>query len=146
MNLSGTFIDQVLFRYVCMYYLFIKFSSVITKRCHKAWPLYKCMYLGRQAQMATKQAQNSCLVIKIICFQLGSCQLQDVAAVVMTRIVGHYPHRNQVSINAFKGYLHKKWKSCLATSCDNDRIFSIDVARRSATKSDTISLFVYINR
>ncbi|XP_064019009.1 D-serine dehydratase-like [Pogoniulus pusillus] len=31
--------------------------------------------------------------------QLGSCQLEDVAIRVLTRVVGHYPHRNQLLVD-----------------------------------------------
>ena len=30
----------------------------------------------------------------------GSCNLPDVAVRVATRVVGHYPHRNQILVDA----------------------------------------------
>lgn len=30
---------------------------------------------------------------------LGSCQPQDVAIRVLTRVIGHYPHRNQLLLD-----------------------------------------------
>ena len=33
-------------------------------------------------------------------YTLGSCGLQDIAGKIATRISGHYPHRNQLLIDA----------------------------------------------
>jgi len=30
----------------------------------------------------------------------GSCTMDDIAVKVMTRVIGHYPHRNQLVIDA----------------------------------------------
>ncbi|KAL8164644.1 UNVERIFIED_CONTAM: hypothetical protein K2H54_000509 [Gekko kuhli] len=30
---------------------------------------------------------------------IGSCQLKDIAVRVLTRVIGHYPHRNQILVD-----------------------------------------------
>ena len=32
--------------------------------------------------------------------EAGSCGLDDIAVKVMTRVIGHYPHRNQLVVDA----------------------------------------------
>uniref|UniRef100_A0A4W4FFM4 D-serine dehydratase-like domain-containing protein n=1 Tax=Electrophorus electricus TaxID=8005 RepID=A0A4W4FFM4_ELEEL len=46
---------------------------------------------------------------------IGSCRLEDVAVRVLTRVIGHYPHRNQLLVDSGWAALSQDGGGCLPT-------------------------------
>jgi len=50
-------------------------------------------------------------------YSLGSCKLDDIACVVATRVIGHYPHRNEFLIDTGFAGLTKQGMGQLPSGC-----------------------------
>ena len=80
----------------------------ISKRCYES----QAHSLRQQAQISAKHQpsysstamhQDHCNLTMCSDYQqysLGSCDVRDIAGRVATRVTGHYPHRNQLLIDA----------------------------------------------
>jgi D-serine deaminase-like pyridoxal phosphate-dependent protein len=50
-------------------------------------------------------------------YTLGSCSLDDIACTVATRVIGHYPHRNEMLIDCGFSALTKQGMGQMSTGC-----------------------------
>lgn len=50
-------------------------------------------------------------------YTIGSCTLDDIACTVATRVIGHYPHRNQLLIDCGFAALTKQGMGLLPGGC-----------------------------